>query len=109
MVPDRPGRLPAVQGFTWETARCISVFASCPLSPYSGFLPLSKDMHLGDRRFGDPKLTLAVAGCLSLGFGPPTSWRLVQGLGLATPPLTQRQLGCAPAPQKPCLGGRDDG
>lgn len=53
-------------------------------SSYSGFLPLSKDMHLGDRRIGNPKLTLGVNvqvnRCLSLYCGPATNWQLIQRL-----------------------------
>merc|ERR1712035_59525 len=66
------------------------------LSGYSGFLPQSKDMQVGDRLIGDSKLTVGVNvsmnGCLSLRVSPATVWRPVQGVPCLSPNVSWDRL-----------------
>jgi len=71
------------------------------LSGYSGFLPLSKNMHV--RLIGDSKIVPRsecerVCGCLSL-CGPVMDWRPVQGV----PRLSPNGIGSSP-PRNPTDG-----
>ena len=62
----------------------FSLLYAWVLSGYSGFLPLSKNMHV--RLNGDSKLSLgvSVSVCLSL-CGPVMDWRPVQGVPRLSP------------------------
>ena len=77
-----PGSIPTWGLSVWSL-HVLPVYAWV-LSGYSGFLPLSKNMHF--RLIGDSKLSLGVSvsmcGCfsrLSL-CGPVMAWRPVQGV-----------------------------
>ena len=92
-----PGSIPTWGLSVWSL-HVLRVYARV-LSWYSGFLPLSQNMHV--RLIGVSKLSLGVSvcGCLSL-CGPVMDWQPVQGLPRLSPDYCWDRLQPPPRPDR---------